>query len=183
MLRGIRAISSTVKPFVEQGPLAPMLLLHPGNIKSNSAFSDPITEAHFASLLIFSSTSSDLNDDQGMDDVENYPAAANSLRASFLKVEAIPNGESTTPPIWHWAVRLPTSFIVRLGEKHTVPLILVAHWCVLLVQFDRHWWMRGWVDQKLDEIRYCLPRESHEWMRWPEDQIREIRAKQVTDGL
>lgn len=177
MLRGIRAVSSTVKPFVQQGRLAHLLLLHPGNIKCNPTFSDSTTEAHFARLLIWSSTSSDLNDDLEMDDVENYPAAASSLRASFLKVEAIPKGESATPPIWHWAVRLPTSFIARLGEKHIVPLVLVAHWCVLLVQVRHYWWIQSWVDEQLGEIKACLPTGYQEWLRWPNEQIRDIRAK------
>lgn len=183
MLRGIRAISSTVKPFVEQGRLAHLLLLHPGNIKCNPTFSDSTTEAHFARLLIFSSTSSDLNDDQEMDDVESYPAAASSLRASFLKVEAIPDGELITPPIWHWAVRLPTSFIARLDEKHIVPLVLVAHWCVLLVQVHHYWWIQGWVDRKLGEIKGCLPTEYHEWLRWPEEKISGIRVKEAMDRV
>lgn len=183
MLRGSRAINSTIRPFVEQGRLAHLLSLHLGNIKSSPTFSDSTTEAHFARLLIFSSTNSDLNDEQEMDDVENYPAAANSLRASFLKVEATPEGESNTPPIWTWAVRLPASFIVRLGEKHIVPLVLVAHWCVLLAQVHHNWWIQGWVDQKMSEIKGYLPMEYHEWLRWPDDKIREMRVRQAMNGV
>ena len=175
MLRGIRAISPAVKHWVEGGPLAHILSLHPGNIKSAPTFREASTEAHFSKLLVFSSTNADLNEDHEMNDTESYASAASSLRASFLKVEAIPEGGPLTPPIWHWAVRLHASFVTRLSERHVVPLVLVAHWCVLLTEVQHYWWIQGWVDKTMNDIQSCLPRENHEWLDWPAEKIREIR--------
>ena len=175
MLRGVRAIAPAVKHFVEEGPLAPLLNLHPGNIKSNPTFREADTEAHFSRLLVFASTNADLNDDHEMNDTESYAAAASSLRASFLKVETIPRGQPTTPPIWHWAVRLPASFITRLRERHAVPLILVAHWCVLLAQAPHYWFIQGWVDQTMHDVTGSLLPEHREWLAWPIDRIQEIQ--------
>ena len=174
MSRGVRAIGPAVKHWVERGPLAHVLSLHPGSIKSGPTFREASTEAHFSRLLIFSSTNADLNEDHEMNDTESYACAASSLRASFLKIEAIPEDGPLTPPIWYWAVRLHASFVTRLSERHVVPLVLVAHWCVLLAHVQHHWWIQGWVDQTMDDITNCLPQDYREWLDWPLEKIREI---------
>ena len=174
MFRGIRSILPSIRHWVEEGPLAHLLVLYSGHIKSNPTFRDPSTEDHFSKLLIFCSTAPDLNKDTEMDDVENFAAAASSLRASYLKVESVLEGDLYTPPIWHWAVRLPSSFVQRLGERHAVPLVLIAHWCVLLSQARHYWWIGDWLDKTMGEIEACLPQEYSQWLEWPTEKIREI---------
>lgn len=181
MLRGISAITSAVGPYTKKGVLSSLSVLHPGNIKSNPTFSDPAIETQFSKLLIFSSTTCDLNGDLELNDVCTYAAAASSLRASFLKFESIPEGSTPSPAIWYWAVRLPALFVSRVSEKQVVPLILIAHWCVLLTHVPYLWWIQGWVDQTLSEIEGNLPLEQHQWLRWPHERISGIRAKQA-DG-
>ena len=181
MLRGVRAIGPAVRPFVEVGPLAPLLKDHPGSSKSRPTFGDPNTEAHFSKLLIFSSTNADFNEDVNMNDIESYAAAASSLRASFLKVEVIPESETNKPPIWAWAVRLPASFVTRLSQYNVVPLLLVAHWCVLLAQAECYWWMQGWIDHTMAEIRQYVSQEHIEWLDWPSEQIGQIRRNKLKD--
>ena len=182
MLQGIRTIHSAVNRFVEQGPLGPLLNIHPGNIKSNPLFRDQFTEAHFSSLLIFASTNGDVNDDQEMHDTESYAGAASSLRASFLKVEAVPKGQPITPPIWSWAARLSHNFVTRFGEGKAVPLVLVAHWCVLLAQVPHYWFISGWVDQTMGEITLCLAQVHRQWLDWPNEKIREFRRRTIENG-
>lgn len=179
MLRGIRAISLDVTQLARDGPLGYLITLDPGAIRFSPTFKNASTEAHFSKLLVFASTNADMDQHQDMDDVESYAAAASSLRASFLKVEAISQGESRTPPIWQWAVRLPVSFVSRLGELHSVPLILMAHWCVLLHEVQHYWWTRGWVDQTMSEIRSSLLQEHQDWLDWPVQKIRDLREQQV----
>ncbi|KAL6713443.1 hypothetical protein ACLMJK_008908 [Lecanora helva] len=182
MLRGIRAIDPAVKSFVERGPLAHLASLHPRNIRSNPTFRELSTEDHFSKLLVFSSTNADVNEDYEMSDTESYASAASSLRASFLKVEAVPEGEPMTPPIWHWAVRLHPSFVTRISERQVVPLILTAHWCVLLAQVQHYWFIQGWIDQTMAEIGACLAGEHHGWLDWPRSQIEEIRRMKAERG-
>lgn len=183
MLRGINATSPVVKQYVERGPLGHLLNLHPGNFKSNPTFKDARTETHFSDLILFSSTNSDLNEDRGMNDAGTYAAAASSLRASFLKIDSLPRGETPTPAIWLWAARLPTEFVTRVGECQVVPLILIAHWCVLLTLAEWYWWMPDWVDQTLGEVKGLLPGASRQWLQWPDEKISEIRAKSSMDGI
>lgn len=175
MLRGVRMILEAVKHWVEQGPLAQVLRWHPGHIPSNPTFRHPDTEEHFSKLLIFCSTTPNLNNDTEMDDVEIYAAAASSLRASFLKVESVPQGDPNTPPIWHWAVRLPATFVERLKEQHPVPLVLLAHWCVILLQARNYWWVGSWVDRTMGEIEGCIIQEHRSWLEWPIEKIKQVR--------
>lgn len=149
VLRGVRSILPSIQHWVQEGPLAHLLLLYPGHIKSNPTFRDPSTEEHFSKLLIFCSTAPDLNKDTEMDDVESFAAAASSLRAAYLKVESVLKDDQSTLPIWYWAIRLPSSFVQRLSERHVVPLLLIAHWCVLLSQARHYWWVGDWSDKTM----------------------------------
>ena len=175
LFRGVRQILPAVKQWVDQGPLAPLLLYNPNNVRSNPFFQDANINSHFSNLLLFCSTTHDPNND--LEDVETFAAAASSLRASFLKFESLAEGDPNTPLVWHWAVRLPESFVQRLTEQQVVPLILVAHWCVLLAQVQQYWWIQGWVDQTLGEIEGCIGQDYRLWLDWPADKIREIRQR------
>lgn len=173
MLRGVRSIIAPIRQWVAQGPLGHLLLMNANNIRNEPVFPDPSTEEHFSKLLVFCSTTPDLNGHTEMEDVENFAAAASSLRASFLKVAAVASDVPNTPPIWHWGVRLPYSFTERLADRHVVPLILVAHWCSLLSQIQHYWWVKSWVDRNMEEIEACLPQKYHHWLEWPKQHIQE----------
>lgn len=179
LLRGIGGIDPVVRALVQKGPLAP--LLHISDVvtsqRSKPTFSDPTTESHFSRLLVFCSTTSSTSGTNEFQDVEMFSAAASSLRVSFLKAESTPLGDPNTPPIWTWSVRLPAAFTERLAEGGVVPLVLVAHWCVLLAKIRHYWWIQEWVDRTMEEITRVFPRGEYEgWLKWPVDNIRNIRA-------
>ena len=174
-IRGIRFVLPPILQWVEEGPLAQLLSFHPGNMKSNHSFNDPDTDGYFQRFLVLCSTSSDMNKTHDFEDIEQYAAAASTLRASFLKAESMPDGALKTPPIWHWACRLAPEFLQRLRELHPIPLVLVAHWCVILAQIRQYWWIQGWVDHTIGQIQQSLPREYHDWLDWPTGKIQEQR--------
>ena len=175
LLRGIRSVLPSVKEFVENGPLASLLNMHPVAPLPRQ-FSAPDTEEYWSRLLVFASTTAKPGSDD-LEDLEIFAAAASSLRASSLKLESLAEGDLNTPPMWYWAVRLSSTFVERLGELDPVPLVLVAHWCVLLPQIRHYWWIQGWVDRTMREIHAVLPEEFHGWLDWPEDRIRGIRER------
>ncbi len=177
MLRGVRSVIAPIRQWVEQGSLGHLLLLNPSSIRCEPTFQDPNTEEQFSKLLIFCSTTPDSNGHSEIEDVENFAAAASSLRTSFLKNAALDSDSPNTPPIWQWGVRLPYPFVERLADRHVVPLVLVAHWCALLAQIQHYWWVEGWVDRNMGEIEACLPQEFRHWLKWPKQQIRKIREK------
>lgn len=182
IIRGIRYVVPPIQQWVEQGPLAQLLSFHPGNMKSNHSFRDPDTDRYFQRFLVMCSTNSEMNKTHEFEDIEQYAAAASTLRASFLKAESVADGALITPPIWHWACRLAPEFLQRLGKLHPIPLVLVAHWCVILAQIRQYWWIRGWVDHTMGHIQDYLPREYHEWLEWPTKMIQEQRENWTREG-
>ena len=173
-LRGIRPVGAAISPFLQEGLFKDILNVHPGSIKGKPNFDSASTEAHFAKLLVFASANVDVDQDHEVGDIESYAAAASSLRASFLQIEV--RGEPVTGPIWQWAIRLPASFVTRLAESHSVPLILVAHWCVLLHDVNHYWWIRGWIDHTIDRIASRLLPEHRDWLQWPKQRLQELRS-------
>ena len=179
---GIRYVMPPIQQWVEEGPLAQLLSLTSGNIISNYSFKDPDTERYFQKFLVLCSTSSDMNETHEFEDIEQYAAAASTLRASFLKAESIADGALKTPPIWHWACRLAPEFLQRLGKLHPMPLVLVAHWCVILAQIRQYWWIQGWVDHTMRQVKETLPQAYHEWLDWPTKKIQEQRENWTREG-
>lgn len=82
-------------------------------------------------------------------------------------------------PMWHWGARMPPEFAERLAQMDVVPLVLVAHWCMILPQIKHYWWVQGWVDRTMREIGEVLPQEYREWFDWPMGRIRLIREREL----
>ena len=179
---GIRYVMPPIQQWVEEGPLAQLLSFHPNNMICNHSFSDPDTERYFQKFLVLCSTSSDMSKTHEFEDIEQYAAASSTLRVSFLQAEPKADGALNTPPIWNWACRLAPEFLQRLGKLHPIPLVLVAHWCVILAQIRQYWWIQGWVDHTMGQIKVSLPQEYHEWLDWPTKQIQEKREKWTREG-
>ena len=175
MIRGIKYVIPPIQQWVERGPLAQLLPLHHGNPKSKHAFDDLDTDRYFQKFLVLCSTSSDMNQIHEFEDIEQYAAAASTLRASFLRAESPPYNALEILPFWHWASRLTPGFPQRLEKLHPIPLVLVAHWCVILAQIPQKWWIQGWVDHTMGQIQECLPLKFHEWLEWPAKKIEQQR--------
>ena len=182
LLRGIKTVGPSVRQWTWKGPLAPLSKLSIESYSMAPDFSDQGIAAYFSKLLLFCSTG--LSQEMELDDHENFAAAASALRAAFLRVEAVGEGGlPNTPPIWHWAIRLPFDFVTRLADLHAIPMILVAHWCVLLSKASHFWWMDGWVDKTMGEIRQCIPHEHAHWLEWPTNQIQQISGAGVSEAV
>lgn len=179
-IRGIRYVLPHVQQWVEEGALAPLLPFHPGNVKTNHSLNDHDTDRYLQKVLVLCSTGFDMNKTNEVEDIEQYAAAASILRVCLLQAEPVPDGAPRKPQIWHWASRLTPEFLQRLGKLHPIPLVLVAHWCVILAQIPQEWWIHGWVDHIMARVHRHLPEEYHEWLDWPTKKIKEQRNSWAT---
>ena len=183
MIRGIRYVVPPVQRWVEEGPLAKLLVFNPTDVQSNHSFNDVETDRYFQRFLVLCSTSSDTNKSHDFEDIGLFAAAASTLRASFLKIESMEGDLMKTPPIWHWACRLTPEFVQKLRKQHPIPLVLVAHWCVIVSQIHQYWWIQGWVDHTMGQVRENLAQEYHEWLEWPTKKIGKERQKWIAAGI
>lgn len=179
IIRKTRYVVPPIQQWVEEGPLAKLLILNPTNIQSNHSFKDDETDHYFRRFLVLCSTSSDMNKSHDFEDIGLYAAAASTLRASFLKLESIEGDSMKTSPVWPWASRLTPEFLHKLGKLHPIPLVLVAHWCVILAQIHQYWWIQGWIDHTMAQIQKHLPPQYHEWLDWPTKKIGEHRRSWI----
>lgn len=175
LIHGIRYVVPPIQQWVKEGPLANLLSLHPGIKNSNHSFSDLDTDRYLQRFLVLCSTGSDMNKTHLFEDIEQYAAAASTLRASFLQADSVADGALKIPHIWRWACRLTPDFLRKLGNLHPIPLVIVAHWCVILAQIQQDWWIHGWVDHTMVQIEKHLSREYREWLEWPTIKIQELR--------
>lgn len=139
ILRGLRDVFPLVREWVGQGSLAPLLDMHPGPTGPSDKLVNPESKDHWARLLLFASSSTSDRPRQ-VEESEVNAAAASSLRAFFLNLDSVVEGESNNSPVMQWAVRLPAQFVDWLADLDVVPLILVAHWCVLVIPFAILFW-------------------------------------------
>ncbi|KAK4201379.1 hypothetical protein QBC40DRAFT_198594 [Triangularia verruculosa] len=63
---------------------------------------------------------------------------------------------------WVWA--LDDSFINALKERHQVALIILGCFGVLLKSLQGYWWLDGWGDHVLKELRTLLGSVYQEWL-------------------
>ncbi|KAI4617599.1 uncharacterized protein J4E87_008235 [Alternaria ethzedia] len=66
-----------------------------------------------------------------------------------------------------WLYRMSDDFLDRLQECDPLPLIIYAHFVVLMHDMERFWYMRGWTHHVMSGIFEALPTEHEPWIRWP----------------
>ncbi|KAI0478364.1 hypothetical protein F4859DRAFT_504188 [Xylaria cf. heliscus] len=70
-----------------------------------------------------------------------------------------------------WLYCLPDEFIGSLKAKEPVPLVLLAHFAVLLQTLDVAWFIAGWAPHVIQGVSEILGPAWNEWLEWPTIQI------------
>jgi hypothetical protein len=73
--------------------------------------------------------------------------------------------------IFAWLYRLDDEFVIKLRERESIALVLLAHFCVLFNSLSSFWWTRGWVEHLMGEIYGSLGKEYRLWIKWPMEEI------------
>lgn len=66
-----------------------------------------------------------------------------------------------------WLYRMSEGFVDRLQQLDPIPLIIYAHFIVLMHEMERFWYMKGWTHHVMSGIFEALPKEHQMWIRWP----------------
>lgn len=73
--------------------------------------------------------------------------------------------------VFAWLYRMPEGFLERMQRQEPAPLIIYAHWAVLLMELERFWYMKGWTHHVMAGIWDILADEHRIWIRWPMGQV------------
>lgn len=66
-----------------------------------------------------------------------------------------------------WLFRMTDGFLDRLQQRDPIPMIIYAHFVVLIRVLEQFWYMQGWTHHVMNGIWDLLPREHRPWLDWP----------------
>jgi hypothetical protein len=66
-----------------------------------------------------------------------------------------------------WLYKMSDDFLNRLQQRDALPLIIYAHFVVLMHEMEKFWYMKGWTHHIMRGIFEALDREQTPWIRWP----------------
>ncbi|EPE31928.1 Zn2/Cys6 DNA-binding protein [Glarea lozoyensis ATCC 20868] len=160
MHNGMKSIVETCGEHLRNSDLAPLFLL-----QSQITNQGPQSHPHLDILrdLILASNSPDTN---------LYLSTLTLLARSFPAAPSGPYTAQASPHIvFAWLYRLDESFVAKLRARESIPLVLLAHFCVLFNSLKSFWWTRGWVEHLMGEIYGSLGKEFRLWVKWPMEEI------------
>ncbi|KAF2851383.1 hypothetical protein T440DRAFT_62524 [Plenodomus tracheiphilus IPT5] len=93
-----------------------------------------------------------------------------NIKAVDILVEMYDNRYTGKDAEYHvvfgWLYRMSDSFLARLERKDAVPLVLFAHFVVLIWDLERFWYMKGWTWHVMGGIWGALGDEDRAWVKW-----------------
>lgn len=100
-----------------------------------------------------------------MDDLQSAVVEVNEKRSA----QCSPVG--LTQVLMGWVYRLPDDFVNQLERKESIPLIILAHWAMLLKHMQSVWYMKGWDKHVVRGVQVSLQSQFHHWIQWPMQQV------------
>jgi hypothetical protein len=70
-----------------------------------------------------------------------------------------------------WLYRMTDSFLERLQQRDPIPMIIYAHFVVLMRVLEQFWYMQGWTHHIMAGIWELTPREHRAWLDWPVKEV------------
>ena len=103
--------------------------------------------------------------------------------AMYGEEDASFSGDANQQNLFIWPYQLHETFAQRIQEKKPIPLIITAHFALLLQNYEFIWYVKGWSDHIIKGVTENLDLEYHHWLQWPIEQARMIReAREATIG-
>ncbi|GLA45928.1 hypothetical protein AnigIFM63604_007887 [Aspergillus niger] len=96
-----------------------------------------------------------------------YRQAAIELSRSFSYVHAHRGLLTTWDVLRIWPMEVSLEYMALLHQRHPGALILLAYYCILLKQMERHWYFEGRAAMLIRAIQRHLKPEWHVFIREP----------------
>lgn len=100
--------------------------------------------------------------------------------AMYGKDDGTYQGNADQQNLFIWPYQLNETFAQRIQDRKPVPLIITAHFALLLQNYEFIWFMRGWSDHVLVAVNEILDAEYRVWLQWPISQARMIKEARKT---
>lgn len=151
---------------ITAGPLA--LTIEPGIVDDPNDFSASPDDHHLTELFpLLSLPPIASAEDQA--EMGEYRAALQELRRTYRMPHTSSTAGTYLPKSapFAWILRVSSNFLAMLSERRPIALILLAHNCVLLKQFEPAWYINGLADRLVAIVYEHLNEGSRRWIEWP----------------
>ena len=135
---------------------------------------------YFEGLQTFVAASTDRDSALDLDALQKltwcYTAMHGKEDGTFLS-------DANQQNLFIWPYQLHEKFAERIQTKKPIPLIITAHFALLLQNYEYIWFVKGWSDHVITGVSRHLDSEYQHWLRWPIEQARRIREARAATVL
>ena len=174
LIRGVNSVIQSVWMTIKGGRLNG--LLHDFNDSPNGTDLPPILSEQLEYLDRYCDAL-----DGREEDIQACKDAAYQLRQCFIRINNKTAYECEVSLAFLWPVYIPEHYVQMLHKKRPEALIILSHYCVTLYHLDRYWWLNGWAQHIIHNIRQELHPDLHHWIQWPMNTVH-LRTNFVTNG-
>ncbi|KAH6674868.1 hypothetical protein B0J14DRAFT_23182 [Halenospora varia] len=123
--------------------------------------------AHFLSIIPPPTSSSSWTEIE----IFTYKSSAALLDRAFASLRTLREKFTMWDILRIWPVEVSREFLEMVSAKHPGALVLLAHYCVMLVKMEGHWWFEGRAGRLLGNVLGELGSEWWGVVRWPVEEI------------
>ncbi|KAF6802713.1 C6 zinc finger protein [Colletotrichum sojae] len=110
-------------------------------------------------------------------DRDMYTTILESLKGCFemtfgTEAEPVEHVQGKFEVVMRWLYSMDDAFVDRLRENHVLPLVLLAHFNVLVQTLEHFWFMHGWSEHLMEGVYQKLDSQYSPWLQWPAEQIK-----------
>ncbi|OQE19455.1 hypothetical protein PENSTE_c015G09514 [Penicillium steckii] len=163
IVRGTKAIISSVVETLRSGPLAPMFTL--GRRKRIARETRSTENQPFMTNLRRLITESVNNQHE----LECYLEALDDMAKSFAAVYDTQSVE--TADVFIWLYQISEEYLDLLRQRTPEALVIFGYFCVITKELEWTWWMQGFSVHLMRAIYYHLDQEHRYWLQWPMQQL------------
>lgn len=69
--------------------------------------------------------------------------------------------------VFAWLYKMSDNFLDRMQQHDPIPLIIFAHFVVLMQEMEQFWYMKDWTKHCMSGIHDALGKEHRPWIKWP----------------
>jgi hypothetical protein len=166
LLQGVRVVLQSATPWVEQGPLAPLLQRGADRQKNMPTHSLLIPIAFDEALSCLEKHNERIS--QSVQNREMYDTAIQALRDCLQKLASNPGDRAAALT---WLVFLEGSYVSSLKSNQPLALVILAHYGVVLHGLREHWFVQAFGVRVIEVIHLNLSEEWKPLVYWPMQQV------------
>lgn len=194
LLRGIQGVADRGRQWLENGPMAPLMVHSSWRREVEPADERSKTEDQYLASLDQLWVGTAKYTEQEREEAKLYDRALLDLRQAFARMSIARStsdqcGWCTDTTIgdhiprliacFIWYLNMPNEFFALIEQKRPIALILLAHHAIVFKRMDALWWLEAAPVKVVNSISAILPTKYYAWIDWPS---REVQANNTVSG-